>query len=139
MPCQGPSDAECRGADARVAVAKHIVFFMTELGLKDEIPQEVLATIEHQGWGRESADIDYLTRTLCNEIQSTSIHDAHQIIYNSRSRKSRDLANWWEDHQEQDRAREEKERAEEEHEAERQRILNKLSPYERAVLFPNDR
>ena len=140
MPCSGPSSSECRGADARVAVSKHIVFFLTEMGLKKEIPVMATDTIKENGWGGAKG-IDELTKFLCKEIGEASVHDVHAIIYNSRSRKARELANWWEDHQELDRKREvkaAKKVAKASLAEEREHVLASLSDHQRAVLFPNE-
>ena len=141
MPCAGPSDSECRGADAKVAVSKHIVFFLTEMGMKKDIPVEATNNIKDGGWGRNGGGIDELTKFLCKEIQEASVHDAHAIIYNARSRKARELANWWEDHQKLDEERAAKKAKKAGKAAlaeEREEILNSLTDHQRAVLFPGD-
>ena len=130
MPCQGPSDAECRTADNRVHVAELIVYFFTEMGITDEIPEEVHTTIEKGGWFPGSANDDFLASTLCNEIETSSVHDAHAIIYNARKKMSRKLADWWEDHQEEDAVRERKEKED----RERDELLASLTPRQKQLL-----
>jgi hypothetical protein len=137
MPCAGPSDSECRGADAIKAAAEHIVFFLTERGETKSIPEMARNAIKNSGWGREES-LDKLTEFLCNEIQSVSERVAHAIIYNSRSRKARELANWWEDHQELDRKREVKAAKKTKIEEELKRVYDSLTDHQRAVLFPNE-
>jgi hypothetical protein len=47
---------------------------------------------------------DYVT-ALCKLIKSMTEEQVELIIYNARNKSSRDLADWWEDHQAADQER----------------------------------
>lgn len=57
-----------------------------------------------------------------------------ELVYNAKSPVSRDLAGWWEEHENADKARVAKEAAQKKQEELRQQALNKLSPAERKAL-----
>ena len=138
MPCQGPSDAECRSADHYAQVAENLIYFFNKLKLWNTVPEGfkdgVTAVAASDGWTHQGPTLDEITAALCTAIQAVSPSEAHDVIYDGKSREARRLADWWEDHQELDAARE----AEEEHEKERQRVIESLTPYQRAVLRLED-
>ena len=53
-----------------------------------------------------------LVPDLCALIRSMTAEEKDRIVYNARDKRSRQLANWWEEHEAADKAREEKERRE---------------------------
>lgn len=57
-----------------------------------------------------------------------------RIVYNAKSRESRDLANWWEEHLEADRKRLEAERDAANRRAVKQSAMGKLTKAERDAL-----
>lgn len=71
---------------------------------------------------------------LCSTLSGLSKDDFERIVYNARSKTSRDLADWWEEHEAADREREEQERADTRREQARQSALAKLTPEEREAL-----
>lgn len=78
--------------------------------------------------------LDELVRILCDKCKAMSKGQRGQIIYNAYNGQARDLADWWEEHQEADRKRTRQER---EDKAKRQLIKNalaKLSKAERKAL-----
>jgi len=83
------------------------------------------------------ADRDKYTAMLCSLCKEMTPEQMEKIIYNARNPVSRELATWWEHHQEVDRKREEKERQD----AERQELvksaLAKLTPAEVKALGLN--
>jgi phosphoglycolate phosphatase-like HAD superfamily hydrolase len=54
---------------------------------------------------------DYCVMALCSLLRGCTEEEVNRVVYNPKDRVARDLANWWEDHQEADRIREEKEKA----------------------------
>ena len=81
---------------------------------------------------------DDFTALLCNTIESESVHEVHAIIYNGRDRTARKLADWWDNHQQHDAEREAREATEAKDKQEREEVLNSLTSYQRAVLFPGE-
>lgn len=55
------------------------------------------------------AQDDRMIPLLCGKLKALGPAAFSAIVYNARSRESRDLADWWEDHQEADRQRQEAE------------------------------
>ena len=50
-------------------------------------------------------EVDYWSDVLCSAILGFSEVEENAIIYDGRSKQARQLADWWEDHQERDKAR----------------------------------
>ena len=71
---------------------------------------------------------------LCAVLAHASPAVLEEVVYNARNKTARDLANWWEDHQEADRTREEQEKQAVEREQLRTQALSKLSLEERTAL-----
>jgi hypothetical protein len=71
---------------------------------------------------------------LCSTLRNMSKSDMERIVYNAHSVQARDLADWWEEHQKADRAREAKEAAEVEKRQLQESGLAKLSAAEVAAL-----
>lgn len=71
---------------------------------------------------------------LCAILKRMSPEQQETIIYDSRNKDARDLANWWEEHKAADVEREKEEAAEEAKSKLRKRALKKLSPAERESL-----
>ena len=71
---------------------------------------------------------------LCKTIRGLSEEQLNEIVYNARDKTSRDLADWWEEHEAADRAREAKERKKAEEKALAERAMQKISKEELAAL-----
>lgn len=71
---------------------------------------------------------------LCALLRGMDENLREKIVYNVHDRVARDLANWWEDHQEADRRREAEEAAERQRAEAAKRGLAKLSAAERDAL-----
>lgn len=136
MPCRSDHmEPNAREVESKL-VAEHIVYFFTEIDIADKIPEDVAkAAKEYYG---DPDKCDLFTALLCNAIEQCPVHEGHAVIYNGRKKKSRALADWWENHKEVDRKREEEEAQELADQTEREEVLNSLTDYQRAVLFPND-
>ena len=71
---------------------------------------------------------------LCKTIRGLNEEQLNDIVYNARDKISRSLADWWEEHEAADRAREAKERKEAEEKALAERAMQKISKEELAAL-----
>ena len=132
MPCRSDyMEPTARETESK-RVAKHIIYLYTKLDIVKHIPQTVHDAAKNT-YG-DANRCDEFTKLLCGTIQGYPIHDVHAIIYNGRDAEARKLADWWDEHQIVDKRREK----EEAKEAERQAVLDSLTPYQRAVLFPGE-
>ena len=57
----------------------------------------------------DSGGYDYVEH-LCGELRNLSVEDRESIVYDAHNKIARDLADWYEEHQEADKAREAKEK-----------------------------
>lgn len=71
---------------------------------------------------------------LCEALTNMSESERNIIVYNSRLKIVRDLADWWEDHQEADRQRIAEEKRRKHQKKLRKHALAKLSKDEREAL-----
>lgn len=71
---------------------------------------------------------------LCNMMRALSDQRRDEITYDARSKDSRDLADWWEYHQEKDRQHEEERRRVEKNAELRRSAAAKLTDEEREAL-----
>ena len=71
---------------------------------------------------------------LCRTIRGLNETQLNEIVYNARDYTSRNLADWWEEHEAADRAREERERKEAEEKALAERAMQKITKEELAAL-----
>ena len=82
--------------------------------------------------------LDTHTSWLCEELGNMSEENKDKIIYNGRNKVARQLADWWDKHQEADKKRERKEMKEKGELKEIGIALDKLTPRERELLkVPN--
>ena len=130
MPCESAYMEPSQRERESQRMAGLLVYLRQELGM-DRDPQAEAASQSIYG-GRDYAP------DLCRILRGMTTEQMESIVYNPRNRMARDLANWWEDHQEVDRKREAKEAADRELAAKRKAALEKLSPEERKVLGLND-
>ena len=93
-------------------VAELIVYVYTHLKL--DVP-EWISTAAEDMYGAES-ELNSLTILLCSLCKGMGEGQQNEIIYNARNKTARELASWWEAHQEADR-RHEAEDAEEKRKA----------------------
>lgn len=97
MPCSEPQESHSQ--EDRRHAAKLAIFAMRKLGV--EPPDNVL---------RASTSFYCEDRTviplLCGLLKSLSVEQREALIYDAHCREARDLADWWEAHQIEDRDRE---------------------------------
>ncbi len=100
MPCYDPSPTD---RDNRaVEVANLILYVFKELDLKVHPDIQVIAKSGHYETIGKEKHLDVLTKILCSTIDNLKKADFikfEAIVYNSKSKQSRDLANWWEAHE----------------------------------------
>lgn len=107
MPCRSDyMDPTNREAQLQRS-AKLLVFVCKQLGFNP--PAYAVEDAENSHCHRDSSVIK-----LCDLIHGMNEEELNRIVYNARSKESRDLADWWEEHEEADRKREQAERALEE-------------------------
>lgn len=132
MPCNcdhmEPTQHE---AESR-RVAKHLVYVYNAKGWAAKLPEWIAAAASDL-YGN-AAKVHVLTEELCTLLGSMSRADADRIVYDGRSERARNLASWWEAHQEADREKEERKAEDKARAATRKRALAKLSVAERAAL-----
>jgi hypothetical protein len=71
---------------------------------------------------------------LCDTLSGLSIRKRDEIVYNAKNKQSRDLADWWEDHQTADAKRIAEELVESENKKLRKIALKKLTTKEKRAL-----
>lgn len=87
---------------------------------------------------RETANDSYAKRdyvaTLCSVLKRLNSKEFDDVVYNARDKQSRDLADWYEEHEAADRAREHQEKSAALDKKIKRQALSKLSAEERRVL-----
>ena len=77
---------------------------------------------------------DKWTAELCERLHNLSKKDMDKFVYDAHSKKARNLADWWEEHQEADKARIAEEKQFKKDAAAKKKALLKLTPKERKAL-----
>lgn len=126
MPCQSDYLEPTRRERELQRAARLLVYVRQQLGVA--IPGHLLAAAD------SIYCADDFVPALCAALLSLAPERRDALIYNSRDRQARDLADWWEDHQEADRRRVEREQAEAAAAEARAKALAKLTPEERRAL-----
>lgn len=127
MPCNSDYLEPTRREAELQRTAKLLVYVAEWLG---QAPADWIVSEASNVYARD----ERLVPMLCAEIQELTLNQLDAIMYNGRKAKARDLADWWEKHQEADRQRESKEARDRERDALRQSALAKLTPAEREAL-----
>lgn len=74
------------------------------------------------------------TRFLCSNIKKMNQRQLDTIVYDGHNKMARDLADWWEEHQEMDREREKEKQERVKARQLRKTALAKLTDEERKIL-----
>lgn len=124
MPCytDPPSSTEIY----RQNTAKLLVYVLKSLGRTPD--RGIVATASDC-----FAHKDY-TPELCAELKALSKAELERLAYNAKSKQSRLLADWWEDHQAADARHEAAEKAESDRKAALESAKSKLTKAERKAL-----
>lgn len=100
MPCDCKHlDANAREIESR-RVAQLIAYVLKASGKSDKITRELSRGAEYYG---NPAKLNEWTAYLCGMIRGMSHEDREKYVYNAKDARSRDLADWWEDHEKWDR------------------------------------
>jgi hypothetical protein len=132
MPCRSdyPDPTARQRNNRRAAELLWYVYDMLGVMTPDHIREQAIDTY---GVNSEKDD-DWSVITLCATVKGMNAETRERIVYNSKSRIARDLANWWEDHEAADLEREREEAENNEKEALRQSALSKLTQAEAEAL-----
>lgn len=126
MPCRSDY-MEPNGKEKQLQETAQLLSYVYQQ-LGESVPSSVSITAEDQ-----YAKMDFVP-DLCYILKWFTSTQLDTIVYNGRVKESRALADWWERHQEADRAREAQE-ALAEHVAELKKTgVAKLTPAERKAL-----
>ena len=96
MPCNCDHMEPTAAERHRREAAQHLVYIFERLGwsIRDDIRK---AANDLYGTGG-----DECVRILCDILRGAP-EEVMEIVYDAKDRRSRRLADWWEDHQEEDR------------------------------------
>lgn len=134
MPCRSDYLGATAFEQESQQVAKYICF--VDSFFKGITPKWVIECAENcygAPSGRMGGD-SRLVPYLCKRLGELTEDQVNTIVYNARSATSRDLANWWENHQKADIARRRGEEEEAQQKAIAKRALAKLTKEEREAL-----
>jgi len=132
MPCRDdwpdPSHAQKRSQQA----AKLLIYLYEKMGkhvfLSEKLAQDARDCYCNTDW----------VKVLCALLKGMSQEERESYIYVARDKQARALADWWEEHQEVDRLREEMERQREKRQELRLGALKKLTREEIEALEISD-
>lgn len=110
---------------------KNLLWVKDQMGVH---PGEELVNAYTKNTGFTLDEGDKWVAELCATIELFSDDMMERIVYNAKSKKSRRLADWWEEHQAADRKRRKKEKKEHQENIERQMALSKLTKREKKLL-----
>lgn len=107
MPCQSDYMEPNEREKESVLVAKLLIYISESSNMIHESFLPALNNAAKDIYGYTDM-LDRWTRLLCSKCQEIEEDPelANRIIYNGRNKQARDLAAWWERHQEADRIRE---------------------------------
>ena len=108
MPCRCDYMEPDRYEKESNRAAKLIRYVLESQGKR--VPKDVLS-ISTNEYG-DKTKINELVVKLCSLCRNMSPNEQDSIIFDGRNKTARDLADWWEEHQEADRKRIEKDKKE---------------------------
>jgi hypothetical protein len=136
MPCR----SDYLAASGQELESKRVCQFLTYLLTEtNEEPPEWVAKAADDYYGNVSR-LDEATRLLCEFIRSLPTEITEKLIYDPHNKTARNLADWWERHQEWDNRRTKEEEQARKTAHLKERALKKLTPEEmKAIgLLPQD-
>lgn len=80
------------------------------------------------------SDGDYVVSKLCGILSSFDDETMERIVYDAHCKVCRELATWWEEHQEADKKRLEKELQDVKDEEDRKKLLKSMSERDKMLL-----
>ena len=126
MPCRSDY-MEATDREVRLRETAQLLIYVKQ-HLKEKVSDRLLKASNDY-----YCSVDFVPE-LCKTIRKLTPEQMNDIVYNSRDKTSRRLADWWEEHEEADRKREAKEAEEKQRKALRKQALAKLSKEERMAL-----
>lgn len=126
MPCRSDYMEPTHKERLLQETAQLLVYVRTELGMAISEP---LARASRDIYCR----LDYVS-DLCHILHTLPEGDFDRIVYNSRNRTARRLADWWEEHEAADLRRLAEEQAKIDLQNRYEQVIMKLSDEEIAVL-----
>lgn len=130
MPCNSDYLEPTRFEKEVKATAELLYYVDCLLGRVDDVRTKLVAKATYP----TKSDGDYVVSRLCETISSFTDEQMDAIVYNARSKKSRQLADWWEAHQEADKKRIQEEINALKDDEDIKKALSKLTQRERNLL-----
>ena len=128
MPCNSDHMQQTGTEAYNQRAAKLFLYITTKLNTPDAAVKEAADTYY--------CTIDY-TENICTtlrQLKRRNLKRFNEIVYNAKSKTSRDLADWWEEHVLADRRRLDSEKSERARKRLIKSALDKLTPAERRAL-----
>jgi Mg/Co/Ni transporter MgtE len=110
--------------------AQHLVYVMSKL--KQNIPDYV--TKAANNYYGDTSKLHKMVVQLCDILTNLDDEVRDAIVYNGKDKQARQLADWWDEHKEEDRKRIAKENLDKEREALIKQAKEKLTPAEIEAL-----
>lgn len=126
MPCNSDYMAQTPREHSFQKAASLIVYVCRQLHIKCPAKFQVADTYYSTNVGQ--------VERLCEMIRAMTDEERDRIVYNARSKESRDLADWWEIHLAADQKREAEENAVATRKVLAEQAKTKLSPAELKAL-----
>ena len=128
MPCYdpGPSDRELQTEKT----CKLYLWLTGSLGMSAPDAYKVAAL---DGYGNANL-LDRVTNDLCTLLQRLDDEVIERVVYDAHNKYARDMATWWEEHQEQDEKRLRLELNAINERLDKEALLSRLTPYEKKLL-----
>lgn len=131
MPCNCDYMEPSKEAINSKETAEHLVYISKKLPYI-KLPKYVAPAARNQ-YG-DAANLNNMVVLLCDILTTMRNVDLEDIVYNAKCKKSRRLADWWEEHQKADKKRIAKENKKKKEKNTLQDIKNKLTPEEWEVI-----
>lgn len=129
MACRGP-DAPTEEQEDVGRLAKRLLYLSEKLNVTIPAGTAEISNACYPSTGHT----DWLTATLCKILKQLPETEIERVVYNARSKKARDLADWWEEHQALDKHRADIEKRLKAKEVIKKKALAKLTKAERKAL-----
>ena len=130
MPCNSdylnPNQEELN----KVLTSRLICFVDKKLGIKTD--SSIVKASKHT-YG-EGVTLNVIVPSLCAKIKSFTKAQKEEILYDAKNKTSRELADWWEEHQKADKIRLKFEKEQKANSKLRESALKKLTLEEKKVL-----